>query len=191
MQALGRALLERRTLILVGFCMAQDFAGALYRVPLGVSLLQGESAWSAEALSALQGTLTLGAGTAGALVVGWWTDRAGPERTLKLLLTAAAVSHFAAAVLGPGPAAMALSGVTSALSFVALAPAVMIASRGPIAATRFTLYMAALNLGDVAGAALAAPIVAIVGLTGCALLSCLILAGLAAVTPAMLRLGNE
>jgi PAT family beta-lactamase induction signal transducer AmpG len=190
MLALGASLREARTLVLLGFCMAQDFAGALYRVPLGVALLQGEGAWTPQALSALQGSMALGAGTLGALLVGWWTDRAGPGRALQALLGAAALSHLAAALLGPGAAAMALSGVTSALSFVALAPAVMIASRGPAAASRFTLYMAALNLGDVSGVALAAPLAGLVGLSGSALAACLLLAGLAALTPRMLRLGN-
>ena len=51
--------------------------------------------------------------------------------------------------------ALSLSGITSALSFVALAPVVMQASRGAVTASRFALYMAALNLGDVLGAAVA------------------------------------
>jgi PAT family beta-lactamase induction signal transducer AmpG len=97
--ALGRALAEPRTLVLLGYCWAQDFAGALFRVPLGVALVQG-GGWSAEALSTLQASLALGAGTIGALLVGWWTDRAGPLRALQILLGAAAAAHLAAAALG-------------------------------------------------------------------------------------------
>jgi PAT family beta-lactamase induction signal transducer AmpG len=85
---------------------------------------------------------------------------------------------------------LALSGVTSALSFVALAPAVMMVSRGPVAASRFTLYMAALNLGDVSGSALAGPLVGVIGLGGSALVAGLLLAGLGALAAPMLRLGN-
>lgn len=187
--ALGGALAEPRTLLLLGYCWAQDFAGALFRVPLGVALVQA-GGWSAEALSALQASLALGAGTVGALLVGWWTDRAGPLRALQVLLGAAALAHLASAWLGASPAAMALSGVTSALSFVALAPAVMVASRGPVAASRFTLYMAALNFGDVSGAALAGPLAGTVGLGGSALVAGLMLAALAAAARPMLRLGN-
>jgi PAT family beta-lactamase induction signal transducer AmpG len=187
--ALGRALAEPRTLVLLGYCWAQDFAGALFRVPLGVALVQG-GGWSAEALSTLQASLALGAGTIGALLVGWWTDRAGPLRALQILLGAAAAAHLLSAWLGASPAALALSGVTSALSFVALAPAVMMASRGPVAASRFTLYMAALNLGDVSGSALAGPLVGVIGLGGSALVAGLLLAGLGALAAPMLRLGN-
>ena len=187
--ALGRALAEPRTMLLLAFCWAQDFAGALLRVPLAAALVQ-EGGWSPEALSALQASLALGAGTVGALLVGWWTDRAGPLRALQILLGAAAAAHLAAAALGPSPAAMALSGVTSALSFVALAPVVMLASRGPVAASRFTLYMAALNFGDVSGAALAGTLAGVAGLGASALVAGLILAGLAALVAPLLRFGN-
>jgi PAT family beta-lactamase induction signal transducer AmpG len=81
---------------------------------------------------------------------------------------------------------MALSGVTSALSFVALAPVVMLASRGPVAASRFTLYMAALNFGDVSGAALAGTLAGVAGLGASALVAGLILAGLAALVAPLL-----
>jgi hypothetical protein len=60
--------------------------------------------------------------------------------------------------------ALALSGVAPALFFVALAPGVMITSRGAAAATRFALFMAALNLGGVAGAAASGPVAGALGL---------------------------
>ena len=160
--------------VLLLFCVAQDFCGALLRLPLGVHLIQ-QANWTAESLSTAQGAIGLAAGTLGAWMVGRWTDQVGPARALGRLLAASAVAHLVAgAVLAlgggwAGPVALSLSGVTSALCFVALAPAVMQASAGPTAASRFALYMAALNLGDVLGSA-AAGAVAGLGVAPLALL---------------------
>jgi len=155
-------------------CLAQDFFGALFRLPLGVYLIQ-DAGWSPASLSTAQGGVGLVAGTLGAWLVGRWTDRVGPARALGQLLMASAVAHLASGVvlgLGggwAGPVALSLSTVTSALCFVALAPAVMQASRGAVAASRFALYMAALNLGDVLGSALSG-VAAAVGIAPLALL---------------------
>ncbi|MFL1461583.1 MFS transporter [Roseococcus sp. DSY-14] len=189
--ALGREAARPASLALLLFCAAQDFASAMFRVPLGVFLLQ-EEGWSAPALSAAQGALALGAGTLGALAVGWWTDRAGAARSLPLLLGAAAAAHALAAALlwaglGAGPLALGLSTVTSALAFVALAPAVMRAAAGPVAASRFALYMAALNAGDVAGSAAGAPVAGLLGLAGTAALAGLVLLAGAVLARPMLR----
>ncbi|MBR0654642.1 MFS transporter [Plastoroseomonas arctica] len=163
---LGRGMVRPVHLALLLFCLLQDFCGALFRLPLGVYLIQQEG-WTAGALSTAQGMIGLASGTLGAWLVGRWTDRVGPARALGWLLGASAAAHVASgAVLGlsggwAGPAALSLSGITSALSFVALAPAVMHASRGAVAASRFALYMAALNLGDVLGSAVAGPAAAL------------------------------
>jgi predicted MFS family arabinose efflux permease len=162
MVELGRGMVRPVHLVLLLFCLLQDFFGALFRLPLGVYLIQQEG-WTATSLSTAQGTIGLVSGTLGAWLVGRWTDRVGPARALGWLLGASAGAHLAAGVLlgldagWAGPAALSLSGITSALSFVALAPAVMHASRGAVAASRFALYMAALNLGDVLGSAIAGP----------------------------------
>ena len=194
LRELGRELARPANLALLLFCAAQDFAGALFRVPLAVELVA--RGWTAEGLSSAQGGIGFAAGTAGALLVGWWADRAGASLPLALLLGAAAGAHLLAAplmaasgdwVTAAGPAALALSTVTSALSFVALAPAVMRASRGPVAATRFALYMAALNLGDVLGSAAAGSVVGAVGLPMTAAVSGVILAAGAALAPRVVR----
>ncbi|MCW8085701.1 MFS transporter [Sabulicella glaciei] len=192
---LARELRHPCILALLVFCAAQDFAGAAFRVPLGVALL-GEGGWTAEALSAMQGTMALVAGTVGALLVGWWTDSAGASRSLPILLAAAAAAHLLAALLlpaglGGGALAMGLSVTTSALAFVALAPAVMRTSAGPVAATRFALYMAALNTGDVVGAAAAPGMAATLGLAGTALTSAATLLALAFLTRPMLRFADS
>jgi PAT family beta-lactamase induction signal transducer AmpG len=82
-----------------------------------------------------------------------------------VLLALCALGHAAAGALlaledprwatQAGPLALGLSALLPALLFVALAPAVMAACRGTAAATRFALFMASLNLGDVAGSAMA------------------------------------
>ena len=159
---LGRHVARPAHVALLLFCLVQDFCGAVFRLPLGVHLVQ-QGGWSAVSLSMTQGGIGFVAGTVGAWLVGRWTDRVGPARALGRLLAASAVAQLMAGIalgLGGtwgGPMALSLSGVTSALCFVALAPAVMMVSRGAVAASRFALYMAALNLGDVLGSALAGP----------------------------------
>ncbi|MCI0757151.1 MFS transporter [Teichococcus vastitatis] len=173
LRGLGRSLAQPRMMLLLAFCFAVDLAAAAFRVPLAVELVQ-RLGWTAEALSGFQGLAGFLAGTAGALAIGWWTDRTGAPRALTILLACSALSHGAAGLmLGQmmgggagvaGPLALALSTVTPALVFVALAPAVMQASRGEAAATRFALFMAALNMGDVAGASLSGFLVEQLGL---------------------------
>ncbi|WP_458096379.1 MFS transporter [Roseomonas sp. WA12] len=168
------------TLLLLGFCFATDFASALFRLPLGVELIQGRG-WEAEELSQLQALMGLGTGTVGALLIGWWTDRAGPGTALGVLLGLCGTAYIAsgAVLMVPdpgwaavaGPIALGLSTVLPALLFVALAPAVMRASLGPSAATRFALFMATLNMGDVSGSALAGDAAALLGLPAIGLLA--------------------
>jgi PAT family beta-lactamase induction signal transducer AmpG len=194
LRELGRELARPGNLALFLFCFAQDFAGALLQAPLGVALLHG-GGWSAEGLSTLQGAVTFLGGTVGALLAGWWTDRSGSGRTLPALIGLAAIASLLAApmlgmlgVAAAGPFALSLANITSVLSFVALAPAVMAASRGPVGATRFTLYMAALNAGGVGGAAVSADASAALGLPATALVAGLVLAVAALSARAMLRL---
>lgn len=171
---LGRDIVRPAHVGLLLFCVAQDFFGAVFRWPLGVHLIQ-QVGWTAPSLSTAQGVIGLLAGTVGAWTVGRWTDRVGPPRALGRLLAASAVAHLAVGgvlALGggwAGPVALSLSSITSALCFVALAPAVMHASRGAVAASRFALYMAALNLGDVLGAGAAGQAMAQLGLVPLAL----------------------
>jgi len=170
---LGRTLQRRTTLALLVGCFAVDAAAAMFRVPLAVALIQQEG-WDAAALSRLQAAVALGSGTMGALAIGWWTDRVGPERILAVLLGLCAVGHAGAGTLllfpsAPwpmlGPWALGMSSVLPALVFVALAPLVMQRSRGPAAATSFALFMAALNLGDVCGSAVAGTATSAAGLS--------------------------
>lgn len=153
-------MLRPQALALVGFCLAVEGAVAAVQLRTGLELIQKRS-WEAESLSHLQAALGLLGGTVGAFAVGWWSDRLGALRGLSaVLLTTAAAYATAAALLAGGVdgAAALAAGMAAALpvlAFVALAPAVMRASRGPGAATRFALFMAALNLGGVAGSAVA------------------------------------
>jgi PAT family beta-lactamase induction signal transducer AmpG len=151
---------RREVLALLALCVTVEFAVGAFGLRLSVALVQ-EKGWDPAALSRLQGALALAGGTLGALLVAAWVDRAGPARAVVALLAAAALGHAAAGLLvreGAGGAqavALALSALLPALFFVALAPAVMLASRGEAAATRFTLFMASLNLGGILGAAAA------------------------------------
>lgn len=175
---LVRHLVKPAPAALLLFCLLLDFCGAVFRLPLGVHLIQ-QVGWSAEALSTAQGVIGLATGTIGAWLVGRWTDRVGTARALVRLLACSAAAHLVAgtalAVGGgwAGPLALSLSGVTSALCFVALAPAVMQASRGAVAASRFAIFMAALNLGDVLGAGAAGA----AALLGVAILAMAVAAG--------------
>jgi predicted MFS family arabinose efflux permease len=161
MRHLGRELRRPAVLALAALCITVEFAVSAFGLRLSVALVQG-GGWEAAELSRLQGGLALLGGTAGALAVAAWVDRAGPARAVVALLGASALCHAAAGVLLAGPPwapaqalALSLSALSPALFFVALAPAVMLASRGEAAATRFTLFMASLNLGSIAGAAAA------------------------------------
>ncbi|GJD48112.1 hypothetical protein OPKNFCMD_0828 [Methylobacterium crusticola] len=183
-------LRRRESLVLIGLCFAVDAALGLFEVRFGVALIQDQG-WDAALLSRAQAGLAFVAGTLGALAVGLWSDRAGPLRALRLLLLACAASFAGIAGLiaggaagAAGPAILALSSVAPSLLIVALVPAVMRMSQGRAgAATQFEITMAALNLGDVAGAAAAGPLAPWLGLAGAAALAgtvfalCALLAG--------------
>ena len=183
-RGLWTVLRRRQTLALLAFCAAEEFAVGAFGVTLSVALVQ-RGGWAPAEISHLQAGMALAGGTAGALAVGWWSDRIGPHRALLTLLGACVVSHLVAAWLlldgdlsGPrAAAALVLSGVVPALFFVALAPAVMSTSRGEAAATRFALFMAALNLGGVTGAAAAGVVGAALSPAGMALGAALVFIG--------------
>ena len=90
------------------------------------------------------------------------------KRLIPLLLACAAAFGAAGALIAAGletalgPVILGLASVVPALLYVALLPAVLLASRtGSASATQFQIYMAAMNLGDVTGAALAGPLAAV------------------------------
>lgn len=153
------ALRQRSAMTLLVLCIAEESATAAFGVHLSVEMIQ-HGGWDAASLSRLQGGLALLGGTAGAVLIGQWSDRVGHYRVLHWLLASCAVAYIAAAAMLMVPqaawfsaGALALSSVVPALAFVALAPAVMRSSRGIGAATRFALFMAALNLGGILGSA--------------------------------------
>jgi MFS family permease len=173
-RSMYRSLLSgRSTWILLAACFAVDAAAAAFAVPLGVDLIQARG-WTAATLSNAQAGAALAAGTLGALLVGWWTDRIGVQRALTVLLCCCALAHAMAGLLLAAempvflrfgaPLALALSTIMPALVFVALAPAIMRRSAGALAATRFALFMAMLNMGSVAGAAVSAQIASSIGI---------------------------
>ncbi|MCJ2058063.1 MFS transporter [Methylobacterium sp. J-048] len=155
------ALRRKRALQLLALCFGLDAALGLFELPFSVDLLQGRG-WDAAALSRLQAGLALVSGTAGAFAIGVWSDRAGPVRPLRLLLLASASTFVLAGVLiaagllrSAAPLILALTNALPGLLIVALMPALLQASRGRAgAATQFEVYMAAMNLGSVAGTVL-------------------------------------
>ncbi len=164
---LGRALrrlllpmLRPQALALLAFCVAVEGAVSVVQLRIGLDLIQ-ERGWSATSLSQLQAGTGLVCGTLGAFAVGWWSDRLGALRGLSVVLSLSAAAYAGVGLLlaggleGAAPVATGLATGLPVLIFVALAPAVMRASRGPGAATRFALFMAALNLGSVGGNAVA------------------------------------
>ncbi|MEE7449445.1 MFS transporter [Methylobacterium radiotolerans] len=156
------ALRRPRALRLLALCFGLDAALGLFELPFSVDLLQRQG-WEAAGLSRLQAVLTLVSGTAGAVAVGLWSDRAGAAAPLRALLLGSAVTFLlAGGLIGAGlvgaaaPAILALTSVLPGLLIVALMPALLEASRGrPGAATQFEVYMAAMNLGSVSGTAVA------------------------------------
>ncbi|MEE7503045.1 MFS transporter [Methylobacterium mesophilicum] len=156
------ALRRPRALRLLALCFGLDAALGLFELPFSIDLLQRQG-WEAAGLSRLQAILTLVSGTAGAVAVGLWSDRAGAASPLRALLLGSTATFVLAGILiGAGlvgaaaPAILALTSVLPGLLIVALMPALLAASRGrPGAATQFEVYMAAMNLGSVAGTAVA------------------------------------
>jgi len=159
---LSVSLRRPRALRLLALCFGLDCALGLFELPFSIDLLQGQG-WNPVALSRLQAVLALASGTAGALAIGVWSDRAGPVRPLRALLLASAGTFLlAGALLGlglvrpAGPLILALTNMLPGLLIVALMPALLQASRGRAgAATQFEVYMATMNLGSVVGTALA------------------------------------
>ncbi|MBL6455791.1 MFS transporter [Belnapia sp. T6] len=154
--AFGR---RREILALLAVCVVEEFATTAFGVHFGLDLV-ATGRWDATSLSQLQGGLTLASGTVGALSIGLWLDRVGPQHALRLLLGTCVAAYTITALLLLGPrstlleaCAMALSSVVPALVFVSLAPAVMQIIRGTGAATQFALVMAALNGGGILGSA--------------------------------------
>lgn len=162
-------------------CFALDFAFSLFEVGLTVDLIR-ERGWDALDLSRHQATLTVISGTAGALAIGFWSDRAGALPALRLLLGlvaaafALAVALIAAGIPGVvGGVLLGLAAVSPSLVIVALVPALMQASGRRVgAATEFETYMAVMNLGSVAGAALSGPFQTVAPLTVAAILIALV-----------------
>ena len=177
LRRLGVALRRPRALRLLALCFGLDGALGLFELPFSVDLLQRQG-WDPAALSRLQAGLALASGTAGALAIGLWADRAGAVRPLRALLVASAAAFALAAALigaglvGPaGPVILALTDMLPGLLIVALMPALLQASRGRAgAATQFEVYMAAMNLGSVAGTALAGWLVPVLSLSAAAAL---------------------
>jgi PAT family beta-lactamase induction signal transducer AmpG len=180
-------MLRRQSLALVAFCLAVEGAGSAVQLRTGLDLIRKQG-WDPEALSRLQAGFGLACGTLGAFVVGWWSDRLGALRGLTAILLFSASAYAAVALLlsaglhAAAPVATGMATGLPVLIFVALAPAVMRASRGPGAATRFALFMAALNLGGVGGNAVAGafgdglPLWAPVLAAGCVFAGCSLLA---------------
>ena len=168
---LALSLRRPRALRLLALCFGLDCALGLFELPFSVDLLQ-QQGWDPAALSQLQAALALASGTAGAVAIGVWSDRAGPVRPLRaLLLASAATFALSGALLGlgrigpSGPLILALTNMLPGLLIVALMPALLQASRGRAgAATQFEVYMAVMNLGSVVGTAVAgwfAPVLAL------------------------------
>ena len=159
---LSVSLRRPRALRLLALCFGLDGALGLFELPFSVDLLQRQG-WEPAALSRLQAALALASGTAGALAIGFWSDRAGPVRPLRALLLASAATFALAGILlglgfvgSAGPVILALTNMLPGLLIVALMPALLQASRGRAgAATQFEVYMAAMNLGSVVGTAVA------------------------------------
>ncbi|GAB6844374.1 PAT family beta-lactamase induction signal transducer AmpG [Methylorubrum rhodinum] len=156
------AFRHREALLLLALCFGIDFALALLQVPFAVAMVR-DHGWEAGALSQVQALLAFLGGTLGAGLVGFAVDRAGPAPALRrlCLACAAAFAVIALLVLGGfeargGPLILGLASVVPALLYVALQPTVVLASRTQgVSATQFQIFMAAMNLGDVAGASLA------------------------------------
>ncbi|MGU3538599.1 MFS transporter [Methylobacterium sp. A54F] len=194
LRRLALSLRRPQALRILLLCIGIDAALAWFELRFAVALVQGEG-WGAADLSRWQAGLALASGTLGAALVGAWVDRAGPLRPVRGLLAASAVGFLAAAGLiaaglagAAGGAVLVLTNVVPGLVVVALVPALMGVTRGRSgAATQFEVYMAAMNLGSVAGGAAGGTLAAGLPLAVVALAAAAALAGCAALAGAALR----
>ncbi|WP_246696906.1 MFS transporter [Methylobacterium planeticum] len=184
LKRLGLGLRRPSALRLLALCFGIDASLGLFELRFGVDLVQAQG-WDPAGLSRLQAALALASGTVGALVVGFWSDRAGPLASLWSLLAvgsacfAVAAGLIAGGLVGPaGPLVLGLTTVLPGLVIVALVPALMRASRGRAgAATQFEVFMAAMNLGSVAGGAASGPLAPVLPLAFAAGLVALVFLG--------------
>lgn len=168
LRRLSIGLRRPAALRLLLLCFGVDFAFALFEIGFTVDLIRRQG-WDPLELSRVQAVLTLVSGTAGALAIGFWSDRAGALPALRVLFAGVAGAFAVAIALiamdapfAGGAVILGLTAVLPSLVIVALVPALMQASGRRVgAATEFETYMAALNLGSVVGAALSGPVLAI------------------------------
>lgn len=158
---LGQALFTPTGLKLCVLFFLVDFTLGAFGVGFGVDLIQ-KYGWDEQYLTRVGGLLSLFGGTAVSFGIGWFSDRIGHFRALKLfLLTCAGLHFFFALLFARGwdmelsPLMMVMQSLVPSFLFVAAVPAIMSLDKSPLAATRFTLIMAAMNLGDVTGGAAA------------------------------------
>jgi MFS family permease len=158
---LGQALFTPTGLKLCALFFLVDFSLGAFGVGFGVDLIQ-KYGWDEETLTRVGGLLSLFGGTAVAFGIGWFSDRIGHFRALKIFLLTCAALHFFFAILFVrgwdvelSPLMMVMQSLVPSFLFVAAVPAIMSLDKSPLAATRFTLIMAAMNFGDVAGGAAA------------------------------------
>lgn len=173
LRRLALSLSGWRPLAILLACFAIDATSALFGLPLAIDMIQ-QRGWSAEFLSGFQATAALLAGTVGTLLVGWWVDRVGVAHALVVFLSFCGLVYVSGGTallfLEPAwltivvPVILALTITMPALLFVTLSPAIMRASAGPVAATRFALFMASLNAGNVTGSAGASRLAEVIGL---------------------------
>jgi MFS family permease len=158
---LAQALFTPTGLKLCALFFLVDFSLGAFGVGFGVDLIQ-KYGWDEQTLTRVGGLLSLFGGTAVAFGIGWFSDRIGHFRALKIFLLTCAALHFFFAILFVrgwdvelSPLMMVMQSLVPSFLFVAAVPAIMSLDKSPLAATRFTLIMAAMNFGDVAGGAAA------------------------------------
>ncbi|RYZ98455.1 MAG: MFS transporter, partial [Proteobacteria bacterium] len=158
---LAQALFTPTGLKLCALFFLVDFSLGAFGVGFGVDLIQ-KYGWDEQNLTRVGGLLSLFGGTAVAFGIGWFSDKIGHFKALKIfLITCAALHVFFAILFAYGwdvelsPLMMVMQSLVPSFLFVAAVPAIMSLDKSPLAATRFTLIMAAMNFGDVAGGAAA------------------------------------
>jgi MFS family permease len=138
-----------------------DFFMSSFGVGFGVDLIQ-KFGWTDSGLSQFQGSLSLFGGTVLSFGVGYFSDRIGHFKAMRILLAlCAGVFAFSSLLFTKGwgaslsPIVVVMQTLVPSLIYVAATPAILSLDDSPLAATRFTLIMNAMNFGDISGAAAA------------------------------------
>ncbi len=156
LRATAAAVRKPNLTLLLALSFMLNFVVSVFQLTYTSKVIQGGFR-SQEYVSNLQAAALFFSGTIGAFSVGSFCDWLGHTRGLRYLLGACAVGFVVVLSVLKSSGAnspliiLGLSNILPALLYVSFLPVIMENTAKAIAATQFTLFMTAMNLGDIGG----------------------------------------